>query len=92
MCKPRIEFESLESMDRHLIAEHSYDYCQICLLIGAISMIRQHILDLHHDDEETSTGSRFSCYICCGSGPVFESKPKLSLHLVEKHALKAESM
>ena len=44
-------------MDRHLIAEHSYDYCQICLLIGAIPMIRQHILDMHHDEHEIQTSS-----------------------------------
>ena len=82
--------------DRHLIAEHAFDYCQVCFLIGPISRIRMHILDKHHDKkyevEEVTKKFKipkgFTCYICCGSGKTFPNDSHLAAHLVSKHGLK----
>lgn len=86
LCDPRIEFESSDIFERHLIADHGYDYCQICHVIGPISLIRTHMLDKH--SSEGAKLGKFCCYICCGSGPIFDELAKLVGHLVTKHDLK----
>lgn len=87
-CDPRIEFEAAEAFDRHFIAEHNYDYCSICNIIGPIALIRLHILEKHCNAQQGSS-NKLCCYICCGSGPIFNQVSKLNLHLVTKHDLKS---
>ena len=89
ICKPRIEFDSPDAHQRHLLVDHDYDYCEICQTIGPISSIRVHILE-NHSSENPKNG-RFCCYICCGSGPIFLQEIKLSNHLIHKHDFKSAS-
>ena len=85
-CSPRVEFECSDTFERHLIAEHDFDYCQACSLIGPIALIRMHILEFH------SVGNvkhgKYCCYICCGAGAMFTELSKLTGHLSCKHGLK----
>ena len=87
LCRPRIEFDTFDTLNRHLISEHSYDYCQICSQIGPISMVRHHILERHFENDSKA----YSCYICCGSGPKFQEKVQMDAHLISKHSLKTQN-
>ena len=86
LCDPRIEFECADDLERHFIADHDYDYCQICSQIGPISLIRVHILENHSQENDKL---KFCCYICCGSGSIFSQIEKLTNHFVMKHDLKS---
>jgi hypothetical protein len=89
LCQPRHEFDSSDTFERHLIADHDYDHCQICLIIGPSSLIRSHIVTSHSG--EGKKVDKLCCYICCGSGPVFSEVTKLVGHLVTKHDLKSST-
>ena len=86
LCSPRVEFDTPDTFERHLIAEHDFDYCQACFLIGPIVLIRIHILELH--SEENAKNGKYCCYICCGAATIFAELPKLQAHLSSKHGLK----
>ena len=89
LCSPRVEFDTPDTFERHLIAEHDFDYCQACCLIGPIAQIRIHILEMHSTDN--AKNGKYCCYICCGAASIFTELPNLQAHLASKHGLKTAS-
>lgn len=92
MCKPNpLYFEMHEKYERHLIAEHRFEYCKVCLLMGPSEKVRLHIVEKHSGMKPSEENKLACCYICCGSGPSFDQVHKLKKHWANKHGLKLRS-